>query len=325
MQRATILAGAVSLALAACATDRPDLREIADWPDPPAVTDETLVADYADYRERRRNSLVNPNGGALLWIGLSDIPEGETPFGSREDLAIRLPAEDAAPVVGRLRREGLVVTLIPDPDAGIQHVTRGADSGMVSTTVTEPMVLNDDRSGETTVLSLGSLRMRVHAERGSDRRWLRVWDTDMPERETFQLPEHYPVEQRWRVMARFEPYDEPRTLYFPDVTGGEIEYRAPGELEFELNGERHSLIATANPTSERYFILMWDSTATTETYQGGRYLSAPVADEDGWTVIDFNYAYNAPCVFTDYSVCALPPRENWLGTWIEAGEKRLDK
>jgi uncharacterized protein (DUF1684 family) len=167
--------------------------------------------------------------------------------------------------------------------------------------------------------------MRVHAERGSDRRWLRVWDTDMPERETFQLPEHYPIEQRWRVAARFVPFDEPRMLYFPDVTGGEIEYRAPGELEFEVNGERHSLIATANPRSERYFILMWDSTATTETYQGGRYLSAPIADEDGWTVIDFNYAYNAPCVFTDYSVCALPPRENWLGTWIEAGEKRLDK
>lgn len=320
-----MLMGAVTLAVAGCGTDRPDLPEITDWPDPPPVTDETLLADHAEYREWRRNSLVNPAGGAVLWIGLSDIPEGETPFGSREDLTIRLPAEDAAPVVGTLRREGLVVTLIPGPDSGIRHVTRGSDSEVASTPVTEPMVLNDDRSGETTVLLLGSLGMRVHAERGSDRRWLRVWDTDMPERETFELPEYYPIEQRWRVAARFVPYDEPRMLYFPDVTGGEIEYRAPGELEFEVNGERHSLVATANPRSERYFILMWDSTATTETYQGGRYLQAPIADEDGWTVIDFNYAYNAPCVFTDYSVCALPPRENWLGTWIEAGEKRADK
>jgi uncharacterized protein (DUF1684 family) len=71
--------------------------------------------------------------------------------------------------------------------------------------------------------------------------------------------------------------------------------------------------------------MMWDSTAVTDTYQGGRYLSAPLPDEDGWTTIDFNRVYNAPCVFTAYSVCALPPRANWLPLHVTAGEMRPDE
>ena len=82
---------------------------------------------------------------------------------------------------------------------------------------------------------------------------------------------------------------------------------------------------TALRLSGAFFIIMWDSTATANTYQGGRYLSAPLPDESGWTTIDFNRAYNAPCVFTEYSVCALPPRENWLKLHVTAGEQRPDK
>jgi len=50
-----------------------------------------------------------------------------------------------------------------------------------------------------------------------------------------------------------------------------------------------------------------------------------VVDESGWTTIDFNRTYNAPCVFTAYSVCALPPRANWLTMHVTAGEKRPEK
>jgi hypothetical protein len=39
-------------------------------------------------------------------------------------------------------------------------------------------------------------------------------------------------------------------------------------------------------------------------------------------VIDFNRAYNPPCVFTPHSTCALPPRGNRLALAVVAGEKR---
>ncbi len=191
--------------------------------------------------------------------------------------------------------------------------------------------LEDDRSDEPTTLRFGSLGMRVHAEPGTDRLWLRAWDEDHPARATFRLPDFFPVEPEWVVPARFDAYPEARALRVPDVTGGFVEYQARGELVFRMGDREHRLIATAGDNSTAFFVMMWDSTATTETYQGGRYLRVEFPDEDGWTpeeggwtTIDFNRAYNAPCVFTPYSVCALPPRENWLEMAVTAGEKRPD-
>ena len=42
---------------------------------------------------------------------------------------------------------------------------------------------------------------------------------------------------------------------------------------------------------------------------------------DGKTIIDFNKAYNPPCVFTDYATCPLPPAQNRMKVRVEAGEK----
>ena len=295
-----------------------------DWPDPAPIETATLLAEHEEWRANREVRLVTPPGGAVLWMGLWPIPQGTTEFGSDDELSIVLPLEDSPGIAGTLRRSGQEVTFEPAPGSSVRVRTEDPDDedSVIETVVTEPIVLENDRSGQTTVLALGSLGLRVHSEPGTDRLWLRAWDEDAPERETFTLPEYFPVEDRWRVTARFEPYDEPVILHFPDVTGGEIEYRAPGELHFKVDGREHSLIATAGENSTSYFILMWDSTAVENTYQGGRYLRADLADEDGWTTIDFNRAYNAPCVFTAYSVCALPPRENWLGLHVSAGEQR---
>ena len=42
--------------------------------------------------------------------------------------------------------------------------------------------------------------------------------------------------------------------------------------------------------------------------------------DDGTVVVDFNLAYNPPCVFSPYATCPLPPAENRLPLRIEAGE-----
>jgi uncharacterized protein (DUF1684 family) len=38
-------------------------------------------------------------------------------------------------------------------------------------------------------------------------------------------------------------------------------------------------------------------------------------------VLDFNLAYNPPCVFSPYATCPLPPPQNRLALRIEAGER----
>jgi len=283
----------------------------------PPVTVEAFQADHEEWRSNREARLVTPPGGSVLWMGLFELPQGATPFGSDPELPITLPADDSPPMAGTLHRSGQEVRL--EPAEGSPVRLRGAAEPM------EEMVLGSDRSGNTTNLTLGSLGMRIHGEPGTDRLWLRVWDEDMAVRDTFRLPDYFAVDPEWHVRAKFEPYREPEPLRVPDVTGGTIEYQARGDLVFQHDGREHRLIATAFDNSTSFFIMMWDSTAVDDTYQGGRYLSAPLPDEEGWTTIDFNRAYNPPCVFTAFSVCALPPRDNWLAMHVTAGEKRPEK
>lgn len=288
-----------------------------EWPAPPPVDVVAFQAEHEEWRQNRERALVTPPSGAVLWVGLYELQQGANPFGSDPSLPIVFAAEDAPPLAGTLHRSGQDVRL--EPASGSPIRLRGGEA------IAETITLGSDRSGNTTDLSLGSLGLRIHGEPGTDRLWLRVWDEDLPLRESFELPDYFPVDPDWRVQARFEPYEAPRPLRVADVTGGTVEYEAPGELVFEVEGREHSLIATGGPNATSFFVMMWDSTAIADTYQGGRYLRVPVPDETGWTTIDFNRAYNAPCVFTAYSVCALPPLANWLELHVTAGEKRLEK
>lgn len=309
----------VGLALAlACAALTGCARDM--WPEPPAVDSEVLAAEHEEWREGRRNSLANPNAGVISWDGLFELSEGPNTFGSDPSAAIVLPEEDAPPVAGTLYLEDGAVRLVPEAGSGLR--LREQPSGTAGEPVTEPMPLPDDRSEGTIRLALGSLGMRVHAEPGTERLWLRVWDTDAPRLDAFELPAYFPITNEWRVTARFEPYAEPRTVTLGDVRGGTLENTAPGDLVFRVNDAEHRLMAFAGASSRSYFISLWDSTAVTDTYQAGRYMRAPFPDDDGWTTIDFNRAYNAPCAFTPYSVCSLPPRENYLRFSVTAGEKR---
>lgn len=71
------------------------------------------------------------------------------------------------------------------------------------------------------------------------------------------------------------------------------------------------------------FIVLGDATNGHDTYGGGRFLYAtpPVG---GKTILDFNRAYNPPCVFTPYATCPLPPKQNRLPFRVEAGEKAYE-
>ncbi|MDE2981583.1 MAG: DUF1684 domain-containing protein [Gemmatimonadota bacterium] len=283
-------------------------------PDPDLVTPEVLAEEHAEWRANRHRSLTNPAAGVISWAGLWALAEGPNRFGSDPSLAIVLPPEDAPPFAGTLHLENGEVRLVPEAESGLTLD--------VASAVTEELPLRSDRQDNTTILALGSLGLRIHSERGTDRLWLRVWDRDAPRLAAFQLPDYFPVSTDWRLPARFDPYPEPRIVPLADVRGGTVENESPGELVFEVGDREHRLVAFARATSSSYFISLWDSTAVSDTYQGGRYMRVPRANDQGWTVIDFNRAYNPPCVFTPFSVCSLPPRDNRLQVAVTAGEKR---
>jgi uncharacterized protein (DUF1684 family) len=284
------------------------------WPEAPPLTREAHAADYAEWREERRNSLVRPGSGAVTWVGLWDLPVGTFTIGSADESDILLLDDRVPPKLGTIVRSDSGITFTPATGA---RPTIG-DSIPITSTID----VVSDRTRGATVIGVGPYRLRVHGEPGTDRLWVRAWSEANPWRASFQLPESYPLSGEWRVMARFDSFPSVREFRVADIVEGTQAYRSPGELVFRIHGREHRLAVSADSGSRDYFIMLWDSTALSTTYGAGRYLRVPLADSTGWTVIDFNRTYNPPCVFTAFSTCAFPPPENRLPFAITAGEKR---
>ncbi len=71
------------------------------------------------------------------------------------------------------------------------------------------------------------------------------------------------------------------------------------------------------------FLPFTDNTNGDTTYGGGRYLDLQRDDFSGDSIsIDFNLCYNPYCAYSSGYSCAIPPKENALPVYIEAGEKK---
>jgi uncharacterized protein (DUF1684 family) len=133
--------------------------------------------------------------------------------------------------------------------------------------------------------------------------------------------ESYPIDPAYRVEADFVGYDEPRERDIPTAIGTPQRMLAPGYVSFTLDGKELKLEPLVNePGDESYFFIFSDATSGKETYGGGRFLYTEPAAA-GKVILDFNKAYNPPCVFTPFATCPLPPPGNALPVRIEAGER----
>ena len=95
-----------------------------------------------------------------------------------------------------------------------------------------------------------------------------------------------------------------------------------GRLRFVVDGRELALTAYRVGLSgpDMLFVPFRDGTSGRETYGSGRYLDIRVEADDSY-VLDFNFAYNPYCAYSDSYSCPLPPAENWLPVRIEAGER----
>ena len=151
------------------------------------------------------------------------------------------------------------------------------------------------------VLALGSLRLLVEGvgEGLSGRRFLTAWDEDRVAGPGQPAIETYPIEQGWRVAARFVAFDAPKSIDVGDSRGGVQHFVAPGQLVFRVSGHDLRLTALNEPEGREFFLMFKDETNRSSTYSGYRVLSAGAVDNGAWTVLDFNFAANPPC--------AIPP------------------
>jgi uncharacterized protein (DUF1684 family) len=270
---------------------------------PPTATAQTAAAaDPATYEKEiqtwrtERAQRLQREDGWLTLVALDWMKEGEN----------TAPAK-----AGKIRLAAGKATLEPsgkDLMIGDQPVTGPT-----------PLLADADPNGPT-VVRKGTVRFNV-IKRG-DRFAVRVKDAEAPTRKNFKGLESYPIDPKWRVEARLEAYQPPKQIPIVDVTGRTQDNPSPGALVFTIDGKEYRLDPILEEGSDEYFIIFKDETSKDATYQAGRYLYAKQPGPDGKVVVDFNKAYNPPCVFTPFATCPLPPPQNRLPIRVEAGEKR---
>ncbi len=179
------------------------------------------------------------------------------------------------------------------------------------------VIMIDDQKKDMTVFEYGSIRWNLIIR--GDKYGIRFRDLESPLVKNFNGIERFPVNQYWKLTARFEPYNPPKKIFVPNVLGQIEEELSPGTVVFEKDGNTFRIDAIDE--GERLFLIIADETSGVETYGGGRFMYVDKPDSTGKIILDFNKAYNPPCVFTKYATCPLPPEQNYLKLRITAGEK----
>ncbi len=183
------------------------------------------------------------------------------------------------------------------------------------------MPLRSDADGEPTVIKRGSVSFYL-IKRG-ERVGVREKDSRNEALLAFHGIDSYPIDRKWRFDARFDAYPAGKTIGVPNILGSIEQSNTPGAVVFEIGGKEYRIDAVTESGSEDLFLIFGDQTNGVETYGGGRFLYAAPPDKNGRVVVDFNKAYNPPCVFTPYATCPLPPAQNRLAIRVEAGEKNF--
>ena len=289
----------VTLSVAAALSCTPELP----LPDPVAHR-----AEVEAWRQRRMESVKQPDGW-LSVVGLFWLEQGANGFGSDTTNPIVFPGEDVPPYIGTFILNGAAVRMDVAPGVTVTQEGEPVTS----------LALSSDVSGKPAVAQLGALRWYVIERQNQVA--IRLKDTANAAIERFDGMETFPIDIDWIIPAHFDRYDPPRVIEVPNVTGLIAEQPSPGAVVFRVDGKKYRLDVTGDPDAESFFITFGDRTNGLETYGGGRFLSVAAPDEHGRMFIDFNLAYNPPCVFTAFATCPLPPHQNRLSMSIEAGEK----
>jgi uncharacterized protein (DUF1684 family) len=258
-----------------------------------------LAAPYRTETEKWRvdyEAALRAPEGWLSVAGLFWLREGDNAVGSDAQSDVVLPAGTPRYAGSFLFHQG-VVTFKPA-------------SGPAA-------VLKPDDPGPPDVIHIGSVAVTIIKRGGKT--GVRLRDPNSPARSHFTGCQWFPIDEAWRVKAKWVAYPEPRKIAITNILAMTDQEPSPGYAEFTVQGKTLRL----EPVTEEdhLFFMLKDLTAGKTTYAAGRFLYAAMP-KDGIVELDFNKAENPPCAFTAFATCPLPPKQNWLAAAIEAGEKK---
>lgn len=272
--------------------------------------------EFAKFRQEREENLRQP-GSWLTLVGLYWLHDGDNSAGSAPTSEIVFPP--SLPT-------SLGVFVVPGPNGAAAELrTSGgftvAVEGQEGQKAVVPMF--PDTAENRTVVRAGSVTFFLIDRQGQV--GVRIKDSESETLKSFTGIETYALAWDWRIRTRFVPAPPGKKIKVPNVLGQVNEQESAGTVMFERGGKSWQIEALLGEGEDGISFVFGDGTNGKGTYGGGRFLEAKVEGGNRKTattaIVDFNLAYNPPCVFTPFATCPLPPAESKIELPIEAGEK----
>lgn len=274
---------------------------------PKPTADPNYVKEINEWDAKRVNRLKADDG----WLNLAGrfwLKQGESTFGSAKDNDLIVESESFPQHAGTFLFVDSTVTFKANND--VRALFNGNS--------VEEIKLIDDQKKDITVLQIGSIKLNLIVR--DTLYGIRFRDLNSELVKSFKGIERFPIDESWKLNAQFEAYNPPKEIVVPNVLGQISKEKSPGAVVFEREGKTYRIDAV-DEGDGNLFLIIADETTGDETYGGGRFMYVNKPDSTGTIILDFNKAFNPPCVFTKYATCPLPPLQNYLKLRIEAGEK----
>ncbi len=275
------------------------------------AADSAYRASIEKWRQDYETSLKSDDGW-LTVSGLFFLHDGDNRFGSDPLNDIVLSGTDMPADAGTFSFHG---------GKAVVHVNAGVKITMNGKPVASDAELHPDSAADR--LRIGNLTLYLHAS--GARYAIRVKDRNSKLRTGFTGLHWFPVNESYRLTARYVPYQPPKQVEIQNVLGDFDQAAITGYAVFSVQGKEYRLDAEQDAPGTLEFVFR-DLTSGKETYPAARFLdiAAPKIDAskgEATVVLDFNKAYNPPCAYNPYTTCPLPTPGNRLRVAIPAGER----
>ena len=150
-----------------------------------------------------------------------------------------------------------------------------------------------------------------------------VFDPQSPRFKEYKGLKYFPPNLALRYELPLTPNPKPETVVIMSTRGNRRQATKVGWFDFSVEGKpaRLEAVRLLEPGvgENDLGIFFRDATTGKESYALGRYVDVKKL-ENGRYLLDFNFAYNPACAFSDHYNCPIPPRENVLSMAVRAGE-----
>lgn len=264
--------------------------------------------DQIEDWKRARVRALKAEDGWLNLEGLLWLNEGVNKFGSGSKNNIVFPTGTIAPNAGELIRTGDSIWL--KPATGISFEVNGKS--------TKSKTLLFSASNISAIINHRNLRFTI-IKRG-EKIGVRLRNLHSLQLKNFAGIDYFETDSSWRFKANLIKPAFKQNIIIKNALGQENSTELVGKIRFEYKGQFYTLDAISE--GDYLLIVMGDVTSGQSTYAAGRFLYILKSEAESPNfMIDFNKAYNPPCVFTPYATCPIPPPQNILPFAITAGEK----